>query len=127
MAAYHNWVEDKEDAVVLDGDGTEALRTEMAAAHLSHTFSHQQYTNAWQMPPASVPAYRSIYADTDQSGDFLKKGMWARGLPVLRPMPGFSSAATVNTDLPSCSHEIGKETSHTGGTGGVFCTCAHPK
>lgn len=128
VVKYHEWVEEKDDVAELDEDATQALRAEMAAVHPHHTFSHQQYTNAWLLPPASVAAYQSFYADnTDQSDDYLKTGMWAPGLPVLRPMPGFSGAATVNTDLPFCSHDIGKENSHTGGTVGAFCTCAHPK
>lgn len=64
---------------------------------------------------------------TDQLDDYLKTGMWAPGLPVLRPMPGLSGPATANTDLPSCSLEMGKENSHTGGTVGAFCSGAHPK
>lgn len=75
-----------------------------------------------------MESYRSVYGDpTDQSDDYLKTGIWAPGLPVIRPFPGFSGAATANTDLPSCKHEMGKENSHTGGTVGAFCTCAHPK
>jgi len=75
-----------------------------------------------------VTAYRSVHGEyTDQREDYLRTGIWAPGLPVLRPMPGFSGASTANTDLPSCKHEMGKENTRTGGTVGVFCSCAHPK
>ena len=116
------------EVVALDSRATEALREEMAAAHPMQTFSHVQFTGAWLLPPATVAAYRSVYGEyTDQDDDYLKTGIWAPGLPVLRPMPGFAGEATTDTDLPDCKHEMGKETSHTGGTIGVFCTCAHPK
>ncbi|KAK1861820.1 hypothetical protein I4F81_004400 [Pyropia yezoensis] len=128
VTLYNEWVKDGEVASALDDAATEELRCEMAAAHPLHTFSHQHYTDAWLLPPATKAAYRSVYGEhTDQSDDYLKTGMWAPGLPVLRPMPGFSDADTANTDLPSWSHDMGKENSHTGGTVGAFCTCAHPK
>lgn len=127
MDEYEKWVGDGDGTEVLRQDEIDALRTEMDAAHPLHTFSQKQYTDAWLRPPASVATFRSIYSEyVDQNDDYLKTGMWAPGLPVLRPMPGFSGASTANTDLPTCSHEMGKENSHTGGTVGVFCTCAHP-
>eukprot|EP00168_Porphyra_purpurea_P012963 TRINITY_DN3485_c0_g1_i1.p1 TRINITY_DN3485_c0_g1~~TRINITY_DN3485_c0_g1_i1.p1 ORF type:complete len:261 (-),score=27.46 TRINITY_DN3485_c0_g1_i1:88-870(-) len=100
----------------------------MVGAHPLHTFSHRQYTDEWILPPASVAAYHSGHRDhTDQWDDYLRTGMWAPSLPVLRPMPGFSGASTANTDLPTCVHEMGKEMPHTGGTVSVFSTCEHPK
>ena len=128
VAEYNKWVGDADSAAVLDGQALDSLRNNMAAAHPLHTFSHKEYTDAWLLPPASVAAYRSVYSEyTDQWDDYLRTGVWAPGLRVLRPLPGFSGAATANTDLPSCRHEMGKENSHTGGTVGVFCSCAHPK
>jgi len=128
VAEYNKWVGDADDAAVLDGQALDSLRHHMAAAHPLHTFSHKEYTDAWLVPPASVAAYRSVYSEyTDQWDDYLRTGVWAPGLRVLRPMPGFSGVATANTDLPSCRHEMGKENSRTGGTVGVFCSCAHPK
>lgn len=128
VVEYGKWVQDGGDADALDAGATEALRAEMAAAHPAHTFFHKHYTDGWLRPPASVAAYRSVYSEhADQSDDYLKTGMWAPRLPVLRPMPGFAGTATPETDLPTCSHEMGKENSHTGGTVGAFCTCAHPK
>lgn len=127
VVEYSKWVEE-EDASSLDGASTATLREEMAAAHPLHTFTHQQYTDAWLLPPASMETYRCVYDDpTDPSDDYLKTGIWAPGVPVIRPFLGFSGVATANTDLPSCKHEMGKENSHTGGTVGAFCTCAHPK
>jgi len=125
---YDKWVGDAGGVVALDGSAVEALRLEMAAAHPLKTFSHKSYTGAWLLPPATVAAYRSVYSEyTDQWDDYLRTGVWAPGLPVLRPMPSFSGVATANTDLPDCNHLMGAENSHTGGTVGVFCTCSHPK
>lgn len=79
-------------------------------------------------PPSSVGAYRAIYEEpTDQGDDDIRTGVWAPGLPVLRPTPGFLGAATANTDLASCKQEMRKENSHTGGTVGAFCSCFHLK
>jgi len=125
---YAKFVAGADQPAALDDGAIDALRVEMAAAHPMHTFSHEQFTGAWLLPPATVAAYRAVYDEyRDQWDDYLKTGMWAPGLPVLRPMPGFSGAATAFTDLPDCTHEMGKENSHTGGTVGVFCTCSHPK
>lgn len=128
VAEYDKWVGDADGTAAVEGNALDALRGAMAAAHPLHTFSHRDYTGGWLLPPASVMTYRSVYGEyTDQWDDYLRTGIWAPGLPVLRPMPGFSGAATVNTDLPSCRHDMGKENTHTGGTVGVFCGCAHPK
>lgn len=130
VADYNKWVNDKDDDAdaPLNDAAAEALRAEMAAAHPLHTFSHQQYTDSWMLPPASVEVYHSVYGEaSDQYDDYLKTGTWAPGLPVIRPMPGFSGEATAMTDSPSCRHQMGEENSHTGGTVGAFCTCAHPK
>jgi len=127
-AAYDAFVADGTQAAVLDGPAAGDLREEMAAAHPLTTFTHEQFSGGWLLPPASVALYRSVYGEyTDQWDDYMRTGVWAPGLPVLRPGPGFIGAATANTDLPSCNHEMGKENSHTGGTVGVFCTCSHPK
>lgn len=53
--------------------------------------------------------------------------MWVPGLQVLRPMPGFFSASTANIYLPSCSHDLRKNTFHSSGTVGAFCASAHCK
>jgi len=128
VAAYNKWVGSSANKDALVGSGLRLLRMEMAAAHPSCTFSHIKFTDGWLIPPASVAAYRSVYNEyRDQWDDYLRAGIWAPGLPVLRPMPGFKGASSASTDLPTCKHEMGKETSHTGGTVGVFCTCSHPK
>jgi len=127
-AAYDKWVGDSAETVALHPSAVNSLRFEMAAAHPSYTFSHKQFTHAWLLPPATVAGYRAVYNEyTDQWDDYLRTGIWAPGLPVLRPMPGFRGASSASTDLPTCKHEMGKETSHTSGTIGVFCTCSHPK
>jgi len=128
IAEYDEWVCDADGAEALKDEELRALRGHMASAHPFHTFSHREYTRAWLLPPASVVAYRSVYGEyKDQRDDNLRTGVWAPGLPVLRPMPCFSGASTANTGLPSCKHEMGKVKTHTGGTVGVFCSCAHPK
>jgi len=122
------WVSDTVPEASIDSVTAEALQMEMAAAHPLQTFFHKAYTRGWLLPPATVAAYRSVYKEyTDQWDDYLRTGIWASGLPTLRPMPGFSGAATANKDLPDCRHLMGAENSHTGGNVGVFCTCSHPK
>jgi len=42
----------------------------MAHAHPSHTFTPQQFTDTWLLPPASVAEYRAVYDNPmDQGGD----------------------------------------------------------
>lgn len=66
MGEYENAAPALEDAA------TVMLRVEMAAAHPLHTFSHQQNTDAWLLPPATVDTFRSLYGEqTDQSDDYL--------------------------------------------------------
>jgi len=127
-AEYDKFVASSGQPAALDERGTDALREETAAAHPLHNLSREQFTSAWLLPPATVAAYRAVHCEyRDQWDDYLQTGMWAPGFPVTRPMPGFSGATTAFTDLPDCSHEMGKENSHTGGTVGVFCTRSHPK
>jgi len=128
VVEYDKWVGDEGGVMVMESAAVDALRYEMAAAHPLHTLSHKAYTGGWLLPPATVASYRSVYGEhTDQWDDYLRTGIWAPGLPVLRPMPSFAGAATVNTDLPDCNHLMGSENTHTGGTVGAFCTCSHPK
>lgn len=64
--------DDKGD-VNLDDDVRKTLRFEMAAAHLSYTFSHKDFTNAWLIPPASVAPYHAVYREeTYQWDDYLR-------------------------------------------------------
>lgn len=115
MDEYDKWAGDGDGTEVLHQDEIDALGAQMAAAHPLYIFSHKQYTDARLRGCLPVGLQRL-------------RGPGRRlslGLPVLRPKPGFLGAATANTDLPTCSHEMGKENAHTGGTVRVFCTCAH--
>ena len=128
VVEYDKWVGDEGGVMALDSAAVDALRYEMAAAYPLQMFSHKAYTGGWLLPPANVASYRSVYGEhTDQWDDYLRTGIWAPDLPVLRPMPSFSGAATANTDLPDCNHLMGRENTHAGGTVGAFCTCSHPK
>jgi len=105
VVEYDKLVSDTVPEAAIDSVTAEALQMEMAAAHPLQTFSHKAYTRGWLLPPATVAASRSVYREyTDQWHDYLRTGIWAPGLPTLRPMPGFSGAATANKDLPDCSH-----------------------
>jgi len=100
-AAYDAFVADGTQTAVLDERAAADLREEMAAAHPLHTFTHEQFSGGWLLPPASVALYRSVYGEyTDQWDDYMRAGVWTPGLPVLRPGPGFIGAATASTDLP---------------------------
>jgi len=103
-------------------------REAMAAAHPSYAFTPQQFTETWIDGPASPEAYSGVYGlESDQGNDYLRSGIWAPGLPVLRVLPGFVGASTAQTDQPDCRHEMGKQKSRTAGTFAGHCTCAHPK
>jgi len=111
-----------------DSDEEEISKEAMALAHPEQPFTAQQYTRTWLLPEATAAAYASAYSlPVGQVENFLRTGVWAPGLPVLRSMPGFVGASTAQTDFPNCQHEMGKQKAHTGGTFGGFCTCKHPK
>jgi len=128
VVEYDKWVGDEGGFMALDSAAVDALRYEMAAAYPLQMFSHKAYTGGWLLPPATVVSYRSVYGEhTDQWDDYLRTGIWEPDLPVLRPMPSFSGAATANTDLPDCNHLMGSGKTHSGGLVGAFYTCSHPK
>lgn len=113
-----------------DGDGDEEPYTKraMVLAHSDESFTPQQFQDTWLVPPATAADYAAAHGLPEgESENFLKTGVWAPGLPLLRSLPGFVGAASAQTDAPNCQHQMGKQQSHTGGTFGGFCTCAHPK
>jgi len=62
-AEYDKFVACSSQPAAFDGRVTDALREEMAAAHPLHTFSPEQFTSAWLLPPATVAAYRAVYCE----------------------------------------------------------------
>lgn len=113
-----------------DGDSDDEPYTKraMVLAHAEESFTPQQYQDTWLVPPATAADYAAAHGLPEgESENFLKTGVWAPGLPLLRSLPGFVGAASAQTDAPNCQHQMGKQQSHTGGTFGGFCTCAHPK
>jgi len=100
-----------------DSDEEEISKEAMALAHPDQPFTAQQYTRTWLLPEATAAAYASATSlPVGQAENFLRTGVWAPGLPVLRSMPGFLGASTAQTDFPNCQHEMGKQKAHTGGT-----------
>lgn len=109
-------------------DDEDYTKQAMALAHGRQAFSPEQYTNTWLLPPATASAYAQAYGlPVGERENYLQTGVWAPGLPSVRALPGFVGASSAQTDAPACQHEMGKQQSHTGGTFGGFCTCAHPK
>ena len=115
-----------------DGDGSSddegISKTAMTLAHPDQVFTPQQYTRTWLLPEATAAAYDAAHGlPAGHVENFLRTGVWAPGLPLIRSLPGFVGASSAQTDFPDCQHDMGKQKSHTGGTFGGFCTCTHPK
>ena len=109
------------------GRGKPISRMEMSLAHLSRTYTPQQYTETWLMGEATEAGYRAVYNEpADQGNDYLRTGVWAPGLPCLRGMPEFVGASSAQTDAPDCQQEVGKKNRRRAGTFGVNCNCDHP-
>jgi len=87
-----------------DSDEEEISKEAMALAHPDQPFTAQQYTRTWLLPEATAAAYASATSlPVGQAENFLRTGVWAPGLPVLRSMPGFLGASTAQTTSPTAS------------------------
>lgn len=111
-----------------ESDDEDYTKEAMVLAHHEHAFTPRQFEATWLVPPATPASYAAAHGiPVGEREDFLKTGVWAPGLPMLRSLPGFVGASSAQTDAPDCQHDMGKQQSHTGGTFGGFCTCSHPK
>lgn len=119
---------DEELDVNSEADAEPYTKQAMVLAHSQQAFTAKEYQDTWLVPPATAADYAAAHGlPADLAEDFLKTGVWAPGLPLLRAKPGFVGVSSAQTDAPNCQHQMGKQQSHTGGTFGGFCTCAHPK